>query len=135
MRDLFFIGLVPCGIAGATGSWVVPLVLGKRWHEAGTLLTLLAAGTLAQFVAVPFSQLLNMTGNNRLQLLWDTGRFCVTVSSMCIPWALGLSPGWAIGSWSLALTVIYGASIRLTTRAVTQYTQGGTVAVAAGATR
>jgi O-antigen/teichoic acid export membrane protein len=130
MRDLFIIGLVPCGIAGATGSWVVPLVLGKRWHEAGTLLGLLAAGTLAQFVAVPFSQLLNMTGNNRQQLLWDTGRFGVTVSSMCIPWSLGLSPEWAIGSWSVALTVIYGASIRLTTRAVTRYTQAGVVIAA-----
>lgn len=118
MRDLLAVGLIPCGVAGALGTWVVPLVLGQEWREAGLLLALLAAGSLAQFVAAPFSQMLNMTGNNRLQLLWDIGRFLATILSMSIPWALGLSPAWAVGSWSVTLLVVYGVSASLTIGAI-----------------
>jgi len=121
MRDLFAIGLIPCSLAGVLGTWAVPFVLGKRWNEAGLLLSVLAVGTLAQFVAAPFSQLLNMTGNSRWQLMWDTARFCVTVLSLCLAWALGLSPVWAIGSWSVALVVVYAALVHLTIRAVVTY--------------
>jgi O-antigen/teichoic acid export membrane protein len=121
MRDLLAVGLIPCGIAGALGTWAVPLVLGREWHEAGLLLALMTAGALAQFVAAPFSQMLNMTGNNRLQLLWDIGRLLATVLSMSIPRAMGLSSGWAIGSWSVALVVVYGVSAWLTIRAIAAY--------------
>lgn len=121
MRDLLVVGLIPCIAAGTLGTWAVPLILGREWREAGQLLAVLAIGTLAQFVVAPFSQLLNMTGNNRLQLLWDTGRFCATVFSLCIPWALGLSSAWAIGAWSVALVVVYGALARMIIRAVVRY--------------
>jgi O-antigen/teichoic acid export membrane protein len=121
MRDLLAIGLIPCSVAGALSAWAVPFILGKEWHEAGLLLAVLAVGTLAQFVAAPFSQLLNVTGNNRFLLIWDTGRFCATVLSLCIPWALGLSAVWAIGTWSVALIVVYGALARLTIHAVATY--------------
>jgi O-antigen/teichoic acid export membrane protein len=121
MRDLLAVGLIPCSAAGVLGTWAVPYLLGKKWQEAGLLLALLAAGALAQFVAAPFSQLLNMTGNNRLQLMWDTGRLLATMLSISVPWALGLSSGWAIGSWSVALVVVYGASTRLCIRAVLKY--------------
>jgi O-antigen/teichoic acid export membrane protein len=107
LRDLLAVGLIPCAAAAATGAWVVPLVLGPRWREAGLLLAVLAAGTLAQFVTSPFSQLLNLTGHNRMLLTWDTSRLAATVLSLCLPRALGLSPAWAIGSWSIALVVIY----------------------------
>jgi O-antigen/teichoic acid export membrane protein len=118
MRDLLAVGVIPCTLAGALGAWVVPFVLGKKWQEAGVLLALLSAGALAQFVAVPFSQLLNMTGNNRLQLCFDIGRFSATVISIAVPRALGLSAGWAIGAWSVALVVVYGISTQLSIRAV-----------------
>jgi O-antigen/teichoic acid export membrane protein len=126
MRDLLVLGLIPCGVAGALGTWVVPLILGAAWQEAGLLLAVLALGTLGQFVAVPFSQLLNLTGNNRLQLIWDTGRFCATILSIGIPWALGMSPVWAIASWSVTLTVVYGSLMYMIVRAVANYPPNGT---------
>jgi O-antigen/teichoic acid export membrane protein len=121
MRDLITLGLIPCGLAGALGAWTVPLLLGQRWREAGLLLSVLAAGALAQFVATPFSQLLNLTGNNRRLLIWDTGRFGATVLSFCIPWAAGMSPVWAVGSWSIASVAVYGALTRQVLRAVARY--------------
>ena len=118
MRDLFVVGLIPCGMAAALSVWVVPFILGKNWQEAGQLLAVLAAGTLAQFVAAPFAALLSMTGNNPTLLKWDTSRCVATILSLCIPWALGLSVLWAIGSYSVAFVVIYSALAWLTIRAV-----------------
>jgi O-antigen/teichoic acid export membrane protein len=121
MRDLLALGLIPCGLAGVLGAWGIPFILGKKWQEAGLLLALLSAGALVQFVAVPFSQMLNMTGNNRLQLAFDIGRFSATALSMSIPWALGLPVVWAIGAWSAAWVVIYGISMQLSIHAVARY--------------
>jgi O-antigen/teichoic acid export membrane protein len=121
IRDLLAIGLIPCGLAGALGAWAVPFLLGKEWREAGLLLAALAAGALAQFVAAPFSQLLNLTGDNRRLLLWDAGRCGATVLTFCVVWAAGLSPVWAVVSWSVALVVLYSALARMVLRTVARY--------------
>ena len=118
MRDLLSVGLILCSFAGALGAWAVPFVLGQKWREAGLLLAALAAGALAQFVAAPFSQLLNLTRDNRRLLIWDTGRFGVTVLSFSAARAVGASPVWAVGSWSVALVVVYIVLVRLVLRAV-----------------
>jgi O-antigen/teichoic acid export membrane protein len=121
MRDLLAIGLIPCVLAGTAGVWAVPFVLGQKWREAGLLLAVQAAGALAQFVVVPFSQLLNVTGENRRLLIWDMGRFCMTVLSFCAARAAGLPPVWAVGCWSAALVVVYGALARMIPHAITRY--------------
>jgi O-antigen/teichoic acid export membrane protein len=121
IRDLLVVGLIPCGLAGALGAWAVPLVLGREWYEAGLLLAVLAPGALAQFVAAPFSQLLNLTGDNRLLLVWDTSRCGTTVLIFCAAWAAGLSPVWAVGSWSVALIVLYSALASLVLRAMARH--------------
>jgi O-antigen/teichoic acid export membrane protein len=121
MRDLVVVGLIPCGLAGALGAWAVPLVLGQEWREAGLLLAALTPGALAQFVAAPFSQLLNLTGDNRLLLMWDTSRCGATVLSFCAVWAAGLPPVWAVGSWSVALVVLYSALTSLVLRAIARH--------------
>ena len=121
MRDLLAIGLIPCVLAGTLGVWVVPFVLAQRWREAGLLLAVQAVGALAQFVASPFSQLLNVTGDNRRLLIWDTSRFCVTVLIFCAVRAGGLSPVWAVGCWSAALVLVYGALARMIPHTITRY--------------
>jgi O-antigen/teichoic acid export membrane protein len=121
MRDLLALGLIPCGLAGVLGAWAVPLLLGQAWREAGLLLAAMSAGALAQFVAAPFSQVLNLTGNNRWLLIWDTGRFVATVLSFCVAWAAGMSPVWAVGALSAALVMVYGALVCMVLRAITRY--------------
>jgi O-antigen/teichoic acid export membrane protein len=121
IRDLLAVGLIPCGLAGALGAWAIPFLLGHEWREAGLLLAALAAGALAQFVAAPFSQLLNLTGDNRRLLIWDMGRCSATVLSFCVARAAGLSPVWAVGSWSIVLVVLYGALACLVLRTIVRY--------------
>jgi O-antigen/teichoic acid export membrane protein len=121
IRDLLAVGLIPCALAGVLGAWAVPLVLGQEWREAGLLLVALTPGALAQFVAAPFSQLLNLTGDNRLLLMWDTSRCGATVLSFCAVWAAGLPPIWAVGSWSVALVVLYSALASLVLHAIARH--------------
>jgi len=121
MRDLLAIGLIPCILAGTAGIWVVPFVLGQKWREAGLLLAVQAVGALAQFVASPFGQLLNVTGDNRRLLIWDTSRFCVTVLIFCAARAEGLSPVWAVGCWSTALIVVYAALAHMIPHTINRY--------------
>ena len=121
MRDLLAVGLIPCVLAGTTGVWVVPFVLGQRWREAGLLLAVQAAGALAQFVVSPFSQLLNVIGDNRRLLIWDTSRFSVTVLIFCAAREACLSPVWAVGCRSTALIVVYGALAHMIPHTITRY--------------
>ena len=121
MRDLLAVGLIPSGLAGILGTWAVPFVLGREWREAGLLLAVLSAGALAQFVVAPFSQLLNLTGNNRLLLIWDTGRFGATILSFCVARTAGMPLVWAIGFWSSALILLHIAQARMIFRAIVRY--------------
>ena len=121
MRDLLAVGLVPCGLAGTLGAWAVPFFLGREWRQAGLLVAALAAGALAQFVVAPFSQLLNLTGNNRRLLIWDTGRFAATILSFSVAGAAGLPLLWAVGSWSVALVVVHVVQARMVLHAIVRY--------------
>jgi O-antigen/teichoic acid export membrane protein len=121
MRDLLAIGLIPCGVAGASGAWAVPFFLGREWREAGLLLAALALGALAQFVAAPFAQLLNLTGDNRLLLIWNAVRFGATILSFLLGWLAGMSSVWAVGTWSAALVLVYGVLALCVLRAINRY--------------
>jgi O-antigen/teichoic acid export membrane protein len=121
MRDLLAVGLIPCVLAGILGAWAVPFVLGREWRESGLLIALMSAGGLAQFVVAPFSGLLNLTGDNRRLLIWDTARFSATVLSFCVARTAGMSLAWGVGFWSFALVVLHIAQARLIFRAIVRY--------------
>lgn len=109
MRDLAGVALLPCGLAAAGGAWIVPIALGSEWRQAGVLIALVSVGTFAQFVAAPFSQILNLAGHNRALLSWDVARFASILCSLAIPAAVGMSFETAITVYSVTLVVIYTA--------------------------
>lgn len=121
MRDLFAVGLIPCVMAGVLGAWAVPFVLGQAWRESGLLIAVLSAGALAQFVVSPFSQLLNLTGDNRRLLIWDTARLVTTFLSFWAARTAGMSLAWAVAFWSFTLVVLHVAQARLVFRAIVRY--------------
>jgi O-antigen/teichoic acid export membrane protein len=121
MRDLLAVGLIPSVLAGVLGPWAIPFVLGREWRESGLLIAVLSAGALAQFVVSPFSQLLNLTGDNRPLLIWDTERLGATVLSFYVARMAGMSLVWAVGFWSFALVVLHVTQARLVFRAIARY--------------
>jgi O-antigen/teichoic acid export membrane protein len=107
MRDLFLLGLLPCSLAAAFGPWLVPLVLGPEWATTGSLIALLAAGTLAQLTVSPFAHVLNLLGRSRQLLVWDGSRLIGITAAWLIPWALGLRLPAVVGIYSITLVATY----------------------------
>jgi O-antigen/teichoic acid export membrane protein len=108
MRDLFLLGFVPCSLAALLGRALVPYLLGTQWATTGTLVALLATGTLAQLVVSPFAQLLNLLGRSRLLLAWDITRLVLIAAAWLIPAAFGQGLVVAVGVYSSVLIAIYG---------------------------
>lgn len=107
MRDLAVLGAVPCLGLAIAGVFFAPALLGPEWTEAGTMMALLAPGTLLQFTVSPFSQLLNLTGQTRRLLVWDVTRVVVLAASLVTPWALGASILVTVACYSVALVPLY----------------------------
>lgn len=112
-RDLFCIGILPCGSAAAFGNWVVPLVLGSQWERTGAILVWLAFGALAQFVVAPFSQLLNLAGRSRWMLAWDVARFVSVAASFGLTSLFGGPFLLAVGLYSAAQVILYVVLARM----------------------
>jgi O-antigen/teichoic acid export membrane protein len=54
-RLVFLIALVPSVALAATASWLMPLVLGQGWRDAGIYTAILAPAMLSMLVVSPFS--------------------------------------------------------------------------------
>jgi O-antigen/teichoic acid export membrane protein len=107
MRDLLRFGVVVCGLAAALGVVLVPGILGSSWKQTGVVVSLLSAGALAQFVVVPFSQVLNMTGRHAELLRWDVLRLVVLALAWSVPALTGQSLGVTVAVYSGAMVLIY----------------------------
>jgi O-antigen/teichoic acid export membrane protein len=107
MRDLFVVGLLPCGAAMALGPWLAPRVLGDEWADVGVLIACLAPGALFQFAVAPFSQLMNMTRNTRALLLWDITRLVVLIAAFGLPYILGWTLTAAVAAYSIGQIMLY----------------------------
>lgn len=117
MRDLLLLGVIPCVAVGGLAIWLVPVVLGSTWAPTGTIMAVLAIGSLAQFVGSPFSQLLNLTGHNRRLLAWDVSRLLLIGISFGVVGRLaGLIA--AVAAYSGILVVLYALLIAIVVSAV-----------------
>jgi len=118
MRDLFLIGMMPCALFAGLGSWAVPVVLGDDWARSGVIVAWLSAGTLAQFTASPFSQLLNIAGHSRWLLSWDITRLVAVTAAFTVPVLAGGGLLTAIAAYSATSVVLYTALGRMCLAAI-----------------
>lgn len=124
MRDLFLAGVGPCALVAALSIPLAPTVLGDQWADAGPVLLALTAGTLAQFVVAPFSQLLNLTGRTSILLRWDVIRFTGIGLALAVPSAMQAPYARVVGCYSGVLVALYLALGVLVVRAVTATAPG-----------
>lgn len=113
MREQFLIGLVPAALVAIFAQFVVGPVLGDEWLAVGPAISLLMIGGLFQFVASPFSQVLNITGNNRGLLYWDIARMACFTAGLAMPAALGWSWLAAVACYSALQVPLYIVMITL----------------------
>lgn len=106
-RDNFLIAVVPLTLAAVFAPFVAEPLLGAQWKDVGIAISALAAGALFQFIASPFSQVLNIINRSGRLLVWDVARLAAYSASFAIPAFFGMSWLAALVTYSIAQVLIY----------------------------
>jgi O-antigen/teichoic acid export membrane protein len=117
-KGLLTIGL-PAGLALLLLAPIAfRLVFGAQWQDAGRMVQWQAVALIAQLVAIPLAQTLNVLGYQRQQFAWDVGRLSLTVGAFAWARFAGLTAVGSIGVYSVVTAVTYLVLIVLGWRAV-----------------
>ncbi|HET9451270.1 MAG TPA: oligosaccharide flippase family protein [Aggregicoccus sp.] len=130
--QLALYGGLPLCLGGLLCPWLVPLVFGSAWHEAGRYALVVSVLAAVQLVAVPVSGTLNFLERQGLQLAWDAGRLALVLGSLGLAFALGASPMVAIITFAAAMSLAYLALLAMAARAVRAATAQHLLAGATG---
>jgi O-antigen/teichoic acid export membrane protein len=83
------------------GSWLMGLLYGDRYREAGPMLRLLAAGSIAACAATTVDSVLLAVGDSARYCLWQFGRFAITAACTWGGLVVGGADGFVRGAaWS-----------------------------------
>lgn len=112
-------GVGPLMFAGIVSPIAFAFIFGQEWRRAGNLVSWMTPWFIMQFVAVPISMSLHVTGRQRAALILQLFGLLIRVSSVWCVWKLNvhwISEAYAVAGFVVYLTytmVIIGAlSIR-----------------------
>jgi O-antigen/teichoic acid export membrane protein len=95
--------MIPCLLA----PLVVPIVFGRRWQEAGVLTMWLGFGLALQLWVSPLSNIPNIVGRLKGQLLIDATRAVFVFLALYLPWRFGWGGKAAVIVYSAVLSTNY----------------------------
>jgi O-antigen/teichoic acid export membrane protein len=104
-KRLLLFGFVPITLIAAAGPAAFEIVFGSEWGAAGLYTRLLAPMFMAQFVAYPLSQTLNVYERQDWVLAWDVTRFFLVVGSLVAVNWLGYGPTAAVATYGVVMFV------------------------------
>ncbi len=108
IRNLLFIGIIPCLILIVWAPILFPFIFGNDWYLSGKISQTLAIMYLIQFITVPTSQLLTIMENQETQLIWDILRLLAVFSSIYIPFSMGSTFLVTISYYGFSMSIMYG---------------------------
>lgn len=92
VRRLTLLGLLAFGTAAVLGPWIVPVVLGPDWSDAGRYLLAILPGVFAEFVVLPVLPVLGLLERAWTQLACNTLRLGSIAAVVLGGGALGFGP-------------------------------------------
>jgi O-antigen/teichoic acid export membrane protein len=95
------------------GPWAFGWVFGGQWERAGSYAQLLAVAFLAQFVASPVTNVLNLVERQGLALIWEVVRLVLVVGVPWLVWLLGGSDLAGVAGYAGVLVFSYGGVLAL----------------------
>ena len=95
--------LLGCALA----PWVVPVIFGQRWYEAGEIILWLGFCLALQLWVSPLSNIPNIVGKLRGQLIIDATRAVFVFAALYLPHRFGLGGRVAVLCYSGVLIVNY----------------------------
>ncbi|MGW0228305.1 lipopolysaccharide biosynthesis protein [Actinopolymorpha singaporensis] len=113
VRRLALLGAGPAIALSLVGAWAFGLVFGAQWERAGTYAQLLAVAFLAQFVASPVSNVLNLVERQGVALGWEAVRLLLVVGVPWLVWLLGGSDLAGVAAYAGVLVFSYGGVLAL----------------------
>ncbi|WP_260447258.1 lipopolysaccharide biosynthesis protein [Listeria newyorkensis] len=104
---LFLIFLLPMGLFAMVSPMLFTWLFGASWEMAGVYAQILTPMFFVQLVVLPVSQILYVTGNQGLQLLWDSSRFLLLLAGFFLIYHFQWGMTIAVLFFSITMTVSY----------------------------
>jgi O-antigen/teichoic acid export membrane protein len=98
-----------CALISALGSPLIDALLGRQWHSAGPILTVMSAVALMQSVLITVGVIYTSTGRTNIMLRWGAGAGVVMFACYATGavWgAMGVAIGFLVGTVLLAYPAI-----------------------------
>jgi O-antigen/teichoic acid export membrane protein len=121
LKHLFVIGIPLIGIPALCAPFVIPLIFGGAWTEAGWYCWPLAAMAVAQF-AVAGIGFLSLYGYNHWALMWDIIRVFGVISGFYLSYLFALPIMMTLMIYVLVMVGMYILSIVLNLKAISNFT-------------
>lgn len=119
------IGLVIVVPVAIAAPWVLPIIFGAQWYEAGLYLTILAPMLLVQFVSSPLGGILDVLERQDIHLIRECLRIGLMTIGVLAATRVGAGPTVAIALLSVAGALSYGGGLFLAWYAVISNRQEG----------
>jgi len=119
LRHLSIIALPLIGIPALCAPFVVPIIFGKAWAEAGWYCWPLAIEVMAAFV-VSSTSWLEIYSCNHWVLIWDIIRLIAVLFGFYVCLLFELSPRAAILIYSIIMSIMYITYVLITLKAITR---------------
>lgn len=117
LKHLSIIAVPLIGIPALCAPFVVPIIFGGAWAEAGWYCWPLALMVIASFVVSPISWL-ELYGRNNWVLIWDLSRVCGVLFGFYICSLFDLSPIVVIFIYSFIMFVLYLVYVLMNLKAI-----------------
>lgn len=121
LKHLSVIAIPLIGIPALCAPFVVPIIFGGVWVEAGWYCWPLAVMVIVQFVVSPMDHL-QLYGYNHWTLMWDVTRVIGVIIAFYLSYSLKLSIIMTIITYALVMSGMYIISVMLNLKAIKRFT-------------
>jgi len=117
IKHLTLIAAPIIGILAVASPFLIPLVFGSEWADAGLLALPLAIMIIPQFVVSP-TTCLTLYGYNHWTLVWDIARVCGVAIGFYISYGFGLSILATLTVYAIVMLIMYVINVILNLKAI-----------------
>lgn len=121
IKHLALVAIPTVSALAIVSPFLIPLVFGGEWADAGLLAIPLAIMLIPQFIVSP-TTCLTIYGYNHWTLAWDVARVCGVVAGFFLAWLFGLSIFYTLLVYSAIMLVMYVINIFLNLKAISNIT-------------
>lgn len=106
-KRLFLVSVLVFGIGAYVAPFIIPYLLGERWKEVGTFISLLCPMFACQLTATPVINTGNILGKQKQLFIWDFCRLLFVIVLLYFTNVFELTINNFIFSFSIGMSLMY----------------------------